>query len=36
MEVLLVDTIPVREVAQGLARLQRFGGHIAVRVADQF
>jgi NADPH:quinone reductase-like Zn-dependent oxidoreductase len=32
----LASTIPVREVAQGLARLQRAGGRIAVRVADGF
>ena len=36
LEVPLVSTIPVRDVAQGLARLQRSGGRIAVRVADGF
>jgi NADPH:quinone reductase-like Zn-dependent oxidoreductase len=36
MTVPLSATIPVREVAQGLARLQTAGGRIAVRVADGF
>jgi NADPH:quinone reductase-like Zn-dependent oxidoreductase len=36
LEVPLVSTIPVRDVAQGLLRLQKAGGRIAVRVADGF
>jgi NADPH:quinone reductase-like Zn-dependent oxidoreductase len=36
LEVPLAATIPVREVAAGLARLQKSGGRIAVRVADGF
>jgi NADPH:quinone reductase-like Zn-dependent oxidoreductase len=36
LEVPLVSTIPVREIAAGLARLQKGGGRIAVRVADGF
>jgi NADPH:quinone reductase-like Zn-dependent oxidoreductase len=36
LEVPLTDTIPVREVAKGLARLQSAGGRIAVQVADGF
>jgi NADPH:quinone reductase len=36
MEVPLASTIPVRDVAQGLAQLHRSGGRIAVRVADGF
>lgn len=36
LEVPLAETIPVREIAGGLAQLQRAGGRIAVRVADGF
>jgi NADPH:quinone reductase-like Zn-dependent oxidoreductase len=36
LEVPLASTIPVREIAQGLSRLQKAGGRIAVRVADGF
>jgi NADPH:quinone reductase-like Zn-dependent oxidoreductase len=36
LEVPLAATIPVRDVAQGLAQLQKAGGRIAVRVADGF
>jgi NADPH:quinone reductase-like Zn-dependent oxidoreductase len=36
LEVPLASTIPVRDVAQGLARLQKAGGRIAVQVADGF
>jgi NADPH:quinone reductase-like Zn-dependent oxidoreductase len=36
LEVPLASTIPVREIAQGLAHLQKAGGRIAVRVADGF
>jgi len=36
LEVPLASTIPVRDVALGLAQLQRSGGRIAVRVADGF
>ena len=36
LEVPLASTIPVRDVAQGLAQLQKAGGRIAVRVADGF
>ena len=36
LEVPLASTIPVREIAQGLAQLQKAGGRIAVRVADGF
>lgn len=36
LEVPLAATIPVREIAQGLAQLQKAGGRIAVRVADGF
>jgi NADPH:quinone reductase-like Zn-dependent oxidoreductase len=36
LEVPLASTIPVREVGAGLARLQKSGGRIAVRVADGF
>ena len=36
LEVPLASTIPVRDVAQGLARLQKAGGRISVRVADGF
>jgi NADPH:quinone reductase-like Zn-dependent oxidoreductase len=36
LEVPLASTIPVREIAQGLARLQKAGGRIAVQVADGF
>ena len=32
----LATTIPVREIAAGLARIQKTGGRIAVRVADGF
>jgi NADPH:quinone reductase-like Zn-dependent oxidoreductase len=34
LEVPLASTIPVREVAAGLRRLEKAGGRIAVRVAD--
>jgi hypothetical protein len=30
------STVPVRDVAKGLARLQKAGGRIAVQVADGF
>ena len=36
LEVPLTATIPVRDLAQGLAQLQKSGGRIAVRVADGF
>lgn len=36
LEVPLAATIPVRDLAQGLAQLQKSGGRIAVRVADGF
>jgi NADPH:quinone reductase-like Zn-dependent oxidoreductase len=36
LEVPLATTIAVRDVAQGLAQLQKAGGRIAVRVADGF
>jgi hypothetical protein len=36
LEVPLASTIPVREVAAGLRRLEKAGGRIAVRVADGF
>jgi NADPH:quinone reductase-like Zn-dependent oxidoreductase len=36
LEVPLFSTIPVREVAVGLAELRKHGGRIAVRVADGF
>lgn len=36
LEVPLAETLPVREIAGGLAQLQRAGGRIAVRVADGF
>jgi NADPH:quinone reductase-like Zn-dependent oxidoreductase len=36
LEVPLASTIPVRDVAKGLARLQKAGGRIAVQVADGF
>jgi NADPH:quinone reductase-like Zn-dependent oxidoreductase len=36
LEVPLASTIPVRDVASGLRRLQEKGGRIAVRVADGF
>lgn len=36
LEVPLASRIPVRDVAQGLARLQKTGGRIAVQVADGF
>ena len=36
LEVPLVATVPVRDVAQGLAQLQKSGGRIAVRVAGGF
>jgi NADPH:quinone reductase-like Zn-dependent oxidoreductase len=36
LEVPLASTIPVRDVAKGLARLRTAGGRIAVRVADGF
>lgn len=36
LEVPLASTIPVRDVASGLARLQKTGGRIAIRVADGF
>ena len=36
LEVPLASTIPVREVAQGLAHLQEVGGRIAVQVAGGF
>jgi NADPH:quinone reductase-like Zn-dependent oxidoreductase len=36
LEVPLASTIPVREVATGLATLQRSGGRVSVRVADGF
>jgi NADPH:quinone reductase-like Zn-dependent oxidoreductase len=36
LEVPLASTIAVRDVAQGLLRLQKTGGRIAVRVADGF
>jgi hypothetical protein len=36
LEVPLAATIPVRDLAKGLAQLQRSGGRIAVRVADGF
>jgi NADPH:quinone reductase-like Zn-dependent oxidoreductase len=36
LDVTLAATIPVRDVAKGLAQLQRSGGRIAVRVADGF
>ena len=36
LEVPLASTIPVREVANGLRKLQATGGRIAVRVTDGF
>jgi NADPH:quinone reductase-like Zn-dependent oxidoreductase len=36
LEVPLASTIPVREVGEGLRRLEKAGGRIAVRVADGF
>jgi len=36
LEVPLAATIPVRDLAQGLAQLQKSGGRISVRVADGF
>lgn len=36
LEVPLAETIPVRDIARGLAQLQKAGGRIAVRVADGF
>ena len=36
LEVPLASTIPVREVAKGLAQLQKSGGRVSVRVADGF
>jgi len=36
LQVPLVSTIPVRDIAAGLARLQKGGGRIAVRVLDGF
>jgi NADPH:quinone reductase-like Zn-dependent oxidoreductase len=36
LDVPLVSTIPVRDVAKGLAQLQKAGGRISVRVADGF
>ena len=36
LEVPLASTIAVRDVAEGLARLQKAGGRISVRVADGF
>lgn len=36
LEVPLASTIPVREIAGGLAQLKKAGGRIAVRVADGF
>ena len=36
LEVPLASTVAVREVAEGLTRLQKTGGRIAVRVADGF
>jgi len=36
LEVPLASTIPVRDVAQGLAQLKKTGGRIAVRVKDGF
>jgi NADPH:quinone reductase len=36
LEVPIASTIPVRDVAKGLAQLQRAGGRIAVQVADGF
>jgi len=36
MDVPLASTVPVRDVARGLAQLQKAGGRIAVRVADGF
>ncbi|HEX7602867.1 MAG TPA: zinc-binding dehydrogenase, partial [Polyangiaceae bacterium] len=36
LEVPLAATVPVRDVAKGLAQLQKAGGRIAVRVADGF
>ncbi len=36
LEVPLAATIPVRDIAKGLAQLQKSGGRIAVQVADAF
>ncbi len=36
LEVPLTSTIPVRDVAKGLAQLQKSGGRVAVQVADGF
>ena len=36
LEVPLAATIPVRDLAQGLAQLQQSGGRFAVRIADGF
>jgi len=36
LEVPVASTIPVRDVARGLAQLQRSGGRVAVQVADGF
>jgi NADPH:quinone reductase len=36
LEVPLASTIPVRDVASGLAHLQKSGGRVCVRVADAF
>ncbi len=36
LEVPVASTIPVRDVAKGLAHLQKAGGRISVRVADGF
>ncbi len=36
LEVPLASTIPVREVAEGLARFQKAGGRVSVTVADGF
>ena len=36
LEVPLMKTIPVRDVAKGLAEIQKAGGRVSVQVADGF